>query len=385
MNILYITTTEFSSNSGVRKKIYGQVSAMNKAGLNTKVLAPFDGKISAIDGDLISPVGKYHTKGIFKFFYLAEKLYKSVLLYYQKEKFDGVYIRYSILDWNLMKLLKELKRERKKIFLEIPSYPYDLEYSRKPFYKKLALYMDRFFSKEIHKYVDAIFTPSPNQENIYGIKTVFFENGIDLAQIQKRNYSGPIKDVFRLLGVANLSDWHGYDRIIKGISSFVNKKKTFKILFNIVGDGAELPKLKKMATELNVQENIIFHGKKYDKELDDIYKESDVAVTSIAFFRLHFAGRTSLKTREACVKGIPFISVKGDPVFDENFEYMYTVEDKDVPVDVESIYNWFKNLDHKRYVTEMNQFAKENLGWDKTFKNVISYIKGHNRNDKRSS
>ena len=349
---------------------------MNKAGLNTKILAPFDGKISVIYGDSISPLGKYHTKGIFKFFYLAEKLYESALICSQKEKFDGVYIRYSILDWNLMKMLKKLKKERKKIFLEIPSYPYDLEYLHKPFYKKLALYMDRFFSKEIHKYVDAIFTPSPSQENIYGIKTVFFENGIDLAQIQKRNYSGPKENAMRFIAVANISIWHGYERILKGISDYYKNKEEIKFLFHVVGEGPSLQDLKKLSKVLGIEKHIKFYGKKFEEELDEIYENSDVSIGSIGIHRKNF---TTLKTREACIKGIPFISVKGDPVFDENFEYMYTVEDKDVPVDVESIYNWFKNLDYKKYVTEMNQFAKENLGWDRTFKNVISCIKEQNK------
>ena len=40
MKISYITTVDISTNSGVRKKIYGQIEAMRGSGLEVMLIAP---------------------------------------------------------------------------------------------------------------------------------------------------------------------------------------------------------------------------------------------------------------------------------------------------------------------------------------------------------
>lgn len=387
MKISYITTVDISTNSGVRKKIYGQIEAMRGSGLEVMLIAPKDSYIVVLgkskDGEEEETVlGKYSGKGLFRFFNLAAVLYKKALIHVVGNDIDAVFIRYSISEVSLIKTLKTLKERSKKIFIEIPSYPYDLEYNNKQWYKKIGLYIDRIYRKKLKKYVDVIFTPSPKQEDIYGIKTVYFENGISTKDVQVRNYIGFKENTLRFIGVANLNAWHGYDRVIKGIAKYYEKENKINFLFNIVGEGVELVNLEKITEELGLQQRIIFHGKKYGRELDEVYDNSDVAVSSVGFFRLDSIPRTSLKTREACLKGVPFISVKGDPVFDNDFKYMYLVEDKDTPIDVEGVYNWFKTLSSDIYLEEMYQFAVKNLSWEETFKQPISVMKKIIESDK---
>ena len=371
MKILYITTVDLKQNSGVRKKIIGQVRAIRDSGHLVKIVSPRGKRIAITDEKKIDNLGDYNGSGPLRFFNLSSSLYQYSYDYLLENKYNAVFIRYSISDWNLLKLLKRLKGNGIKIFIEIPSYPYDLEYKNKQLYKRIGLYIDRLFRIKLHQYVDMIFTPSPDQKNIYGIKTVFFENGIDTTETPKREYSGFKEGRLRFIGVANINAWHGYDRVITGIAKYYEQGGDKDIIFNVVGEGVELPNLKKIAKELNIENRIIFYGSKYGEDLDEIYNQSDIAVTSIGFFRLNSMKRTSLKTREACLKGIPFISVKGDPTFDNGFKYIYTVEDRDVPVDIESIYNWFSKLDSNVYMKEIREFALKNLGWNKTFRNVI--------------
>jgi len=95
----------------------------------------------------------------------------------------------------------------------------------------------------------------------------------------------------------------------------------------------------------------------------------------LPFIRLGETPRLVLKAREACLKGIPFVAVKGDPVFDEDFDYVYFVKDEESPLQVEKIYNWFIDLNSEEYLEEMSKFAKENLDWRETFSKPISVMK----------
>ena len=375
MKILYITTVDCSQDSGVRKKIFGQANAMKRADIDIKIASPRESRISITDGGKVIDLESYSSNGPLRYFNMSSKLYSCAYKYIEENNFDGVFIRYSISDWSFLKMLRKLKILGLKIFIEIPSYPYDLEYANKQWYKKIGLYIDMVFRKQLYKYVDTIFTPSPEQKEIFGIDTVYFENGVDLASVPKRKYLGLRKDTLRFIGVANINAWHGYDRVIRGIAKYYKEGGEIDVIFNVVGEGVELPNLKQITKDSKIEDKIIFHGKKYGKELDEIYDNSDIAVSSIGFFRLNSMKRTSLKTREACLKAIPFISVKGDPIFDKDFRYQFLVEDRDIPIDIESIYNWFKELRADLYMTEMRKFAEKHLGWDTTFKDVILKIK----------
>jgi glycosyltransferase involved in cell wall biosynthesis len=378
--ILYITTVDISSDSGVRKKIYGQIRVMRESGLEVALIAPSGDDIVVVEGgqdeeERMGVVDSYMNVGPLRFFDLTRSLYKSAYELAHKDGYDGVFIRYSLAERGLIRMLRKLKEEGVKTFIEIPSYPYDLEYENKQWYKKFGLYLDKIYRKKLKDSVDIIFTPGPQQESIYGVNAVSFNNGVNTEDIEERKYSGKKEGVLRFIGVANLNSWHGYDRVIKGIAEYYKDKDDIDFVFNIVGEGIELNNLKDLVKELELQDRVIFHGFKSGKELDQVYNNSDIAISSVGLYRLGVAPRLVLKAREACLKGIPFVAVKGDPVFDNDFDYVYFVKDEGSPLQVEKIYNWFVDLDAEEYLDEMNKFAKEHLDWRETFKDPISVMK----------
>ncbi len=377
--VLYITTVDISSDSGVKKKIYGQIRVMRENGLEVALIAPNGRDIVVVEGNAkeerTGAVDTYINSWPFRFFNLVRNLYKRAYELAHKDKYDGVFIRYPLAEGCLIKMLRKLKKEGIKVFIEIPSYPYDLEYKNKQWYKEFGLYLDKIYRRKLKNYVDVIFTPSPQEETIYGVKTVNFNNGVSTEEIEERRYSGKKGGTLRFIGVANLNAWHGYDRVIEGIAEYYKEKDEIDFIFNIVGEGAELNNLKNLVEKLNLQDRVIFHGFRSGKELDRVYNNSDVAISSIGLYRLGVAPKLVLKAREACLKGIPFVAVRGDPIFSEDFDYVYFVSNDETPLCVEKIYNWFVNLDPQKYLKEMNRFAKENLDWRKTFKIPVSVMK----------
>jgi glycosyltransferase involved in cell wall biosynthesis len=378
--VLYITTVDISSDSGVRKKIYGQIRVMRESGFEVALIASKGDDIVVVE---VGPKGEertgvvdsYMNKGPLRFFNLTRSLYRSAYEIANKDNYDAVFIRYSLAERNLVKMLSRLKEKGIKIFIEIPSYPYDLEYENKQWYKNIGLYIDKRYRNKLKDYVDIIFTPSPQQETIYGIKAVSFNNGVNTEEIKERDYSGKKDGTLRFIGVANLNAWHGYDRVIRGMAEYYKEKNEIDFIFNVVGEGIELPRLKELVKEVGLENRVIFHGFKSGKDLDQVYNNSDVAISSVALYRLGETPRLVLKAREACLKGIPFVAVKGDPVFDEDFDYVYFVEDEGTPLEVEKIYNWFVDLNSEEYLEEMSKFAKENLDWRETFSKPISVMK----------
>jgi glycosyltransferase involved in cell wall biosynthesis len=381
MRVAYITTENLKYDMGVRKKIYGQINAMQKSGLDTVLIGTLDEEIVVKEGETFQTLGEYNKETPFRFFSLTKNLYEYAYKSIEKNEIEAVYIRYSMSEPSLIRFLKKLKALSINIFIEIPSFPYDSEYDNKQFYKRIGLYIDKFYRRKLKKYVDIIFTPTPNQNNIFGVKTKYFDNAISTELMGKRDYDGPKEEKLRLLGVANLNAWHGYDRVIRGIAKYYKENNDIDVTFNVVGDGVELENLKKLTKDLNIEDRVIFHGRQYGGDLDKIYENSDVAVSSIAFFRLDSIPHTSLKAREACMKSIPFIAVKGEPIFDKDFDYVYFVEDVDKPIEMEKVYNWFSNLDPEVYIDLMYEFGRRSLSWEKNFKSVTLSMKDIIKND----
>ena len=138
------------------------------------------------------------------------------------EKKDCVYIRYSIADFLLIRFLKKIKDLGCKVFIEFPTFPYDKEYYLKNFIKRFGLYVDRIFRKDLWKYVDLSFSPSDVSE-VYGIKCIRFFNGIEEDIVKERKYVGEKRGVLRFIGVANIANWHGYDRLINRIKRYYDE------------------------------------------------------------------------------------------------------------------------------------------------------------------
>jgi hypothetical protein len=74
---------------------------------------------------------------------------------------------------------------------------------------------------------------------------------------------------------------------------------------------------------------------------------------------------SSLKVREYCSRGIPFILSNEDPDFPESFEYCLHVEPTEDAIDMEMVVSFAhkvcKDPDHP---LKMREYAEENLDWD---------------------
>lgn len=372
MKGLYFVKDKLEEHSGVKKKIISQIKALEKFGLTMEfsytqkqeknVIRLVDEKI--IDKFFHSIVGRMKKK----FFY-----YKKIEKYILNNNIEFLYIRYThFADKYFLKFLKNLKLKEVKIFLEIPTYPYDEEIKDM---KLKNILKEKKYRIQMKEYVNRIVTFSEDNE-IFGVKTLKISNGVDLESIKILNKSNK-KDSreINFIGVAMISPWHGFDRMILTMAEYYRSNPKEIIKFHIVGDGDKklMSELREMVQKNKLEEYVIFYGFKSGKELDEIYNSSDIAIGSLGFYRIGLENGATLKLREYCTKGIPFVIGYEDTVFSKELPYCYQVPNNSSLLDIEKLIEWYKNL--KVTSKEIREYAEKNLSWDKQMKKVVECIK----------
>ena len=89
--------------------------------------------------------------------------------------------------------------------------------------------------------------------NIHNLR--FWVNGVDLIQ----NNNGVSKDL-QAITICRLVSWKRVDRALACVAKIVNDLYVKNFKYHVVGDGPEFSTLKRLAHELGIENNVIFHG-----------------------------------------------------------------------------------------------------------------------------
>lgn len=367
--IMYLSTVEDGPFQGVRKKINMQCKAFEEIGL--EVIAINSGKRSFIGQiEKILP----HALGI------NYRIIKNKISEIPKDTVQYCYIRYSPASRGLLDVMKTVKSSQKniKMILEIPTYPYEDELKGiKAFPSKIK---ERIFRNRMHKYVDLIVTPSHIEDSkIFGIPAVEITNGIDVCSMKLRTPVEKKDHSVNIVGVALITQKQGYDRVIKGISEYVKTKASYEpdVFFYIIGTGNGKSELENMSAELQLSKNVVFTGEKENEELEYYYNIADIGVGTIGLYKTNELKKVnSLKTREYCAKGLPFIITDCDYMFaDNNFEFCKIIKNDNSYVDMRTVIQFLEEIKRNHQpmevITQMNRFANSHLSWSNILKKVI--------------
>lgn len=336
--LLYLTVWDFKNAEfdGICKKISAQVKCFKNMGFcvdfgytkANNVYLESDGRELTL-GRTPESMNIIFAPGIF-----AKHL--------SKREYDAVYIRHCVVSPSYLRLLAILRKTCKKVAVEIPTYPYDIELKKGGLPVKIAGYMDQILRGNMKKYVDKVITYS-NDNNIFGIDTIKTVNGIDfsgISQIIEHKEDGNI----HLLGVAMLQTWHGYDRIIAGLHEYYLGAHEKTVIFHIVGEGPASVECKKMVQRWDLEPYVIFHGVQSGNALDELYSIADIAVVSIGLHRLNAVAASTLKAREYGSKGMLMISENAVDFLPSDSPYVFTVPADDSPVQIERVVNFISEI-----------------------------------------
>lgn len=364
MKALYIAKVdeEYSLDIGVTKKILGQINAFRNLGVDIDYIRLKNKDIYIND--------KFLKKSKIRYFSYKD-IYKG--LKRENLKYDFAYVRYARGNYNLYKTVRLLKKNNIKVIIEIPTYPYISEINIKSLKGTIDFILDKMLINKYQKYVYKISTTSLDNK-IFNLDTIKISNGIDLGKFPILDDLNRSTERINLLGIGNLAKWHGYDRVIKGLSEYYNKGGNEKVHFYIVGDGSGKSYLQELTSRLKINKYVHFLGSKNGTELDEIFNDMHIGVSSLALFRAG-GGHDPIKSKEFIARGLPILLAYNDKLIDANLPYVFKVEENESSIDISKLVESYNN---SKFISKevIREYARNNLTWTIQMKKVVSDIRG---------
>lgn len=341
MKVLFLIFHGFDPNNGISKKISYQLEAFRALGHETHIcFMNEDGtKKRIIDNTIIADYGNGISSKIKK-----RIDFSSITRWTINNHIDFVFIR-SNHNANpfTIHMVKQMKKTGIKVVMEIPTYPYDSEYEAQGISRQI--FQDRIFRKGLAKQLDAIVTFS-DYDIIFGQRTIRISNGIDFNSVKMKSITNQTSKELNLIGVAEIHEWHGFDRVVKGLAEYYFKPQNYIVKFHVVGYffNSEIEKeFKKFIAEQHMEDYVILHGKKHGVELDKLFEQCDFGIGSLGRHRVGIQKIKTLKNREYAARGIPFTYSETDSDFDQK-PYVLKVPADETPININSIIQFYRQL-----------------------------------------
>lgn len=375
---------------GVVEKIKGQLIAFRNAEFEIDVLYPkndgtviiekSDGQKKIYEGSRENFSGNGFISKVLRHFKVT--FFGSInFKYCQKDIFkagyDAVYLRFFLPGSDLIKFLIKLKTKSKKtvLLLEYPTLNVKTLYQT-----DLARRVSYFFNQRninrLNELSDYIITLTRHSE-LFGKPALFMPNGIALSEIEPVPVPSFTNQLV-ILGVASdINFYHGFDKVIKGLSLYTKTNSQVKILFRLISNplSKNLAELRALAKDSGVEEFVCFESPKTRRELAEVYKQVHLGMGTLALHRVGLTDNYSLKHREYAAFGLPFIMSKGDFHF-ENSPFVLVEERNEEPLDIQHIVAFYTSLRNRYpdYPQEFRKSVEHLITWEAQMKEVFDVI-----------
>lgn len=371
MRVLFLVYHGFSEHSGISKKIHYQVKGLRENGHDVRLcfydFSPEGHRCRYVDDKILKDYGTGVLAGI------CQRLdYNSVCDYCVHEGIDFVYARcfQNANPW-LIRFFKRLKKAGIHAVTEIPTYPYDDEFKNFEWKMRAELKIDQLFRNRLYQQMDALVTFS-DAEEIFGQRTIRISNGVDFDSIPLYQPSviNHQPSALYLIGVAEVHDWHGFDRVMSGIGEYHGERE---VVFHVVG-GVHPNRMKNIFMPIiekyGIKDKIIFHGTLFGDELTQVFNQCQFAIGSLGRHRSGITVIKTLKNREYATRGIPFIYSEQDSDFDHQ-PYVLKAPADESPIDIQKIVDFMAQFTMK---PEEIRKTVEHLTWKIQMQRVVDGI-----------
>ncbi|MBW2378375.1 MAG: glycosyltransferase [Deltaproteobacteria bacterium] len=372
--LVYPISVDHPGNRGILNKMEYQWAAFSElTGDVDLVCSSNRGPI--LNGELAS---KYPITGrAFNSLNHYALFYSHIAKYAQSGDYDYLYIRYPLALPNFLWFLRKTKQAnpKTKVVVEIATFPYRREL-RTP--KRLVLRtLDDLGHGQLKNHVDAIVT-FYGQSEIFGVPCLQLRNGVDVERIHLRNAT-PSDDGLVMIAVGNVAERHGLDRMLRGMANYEKQSGAARTTLHVVGDGPAVGDLKILAGQLSIDRHVRFHGLKSGAELDAVFDQANIALDSLGIHRLQLPCSSSLKAREYCARGIPFVLSSDDLDFPSELGFVHRVPADDRPVDVSALVAFHTEVTRTTPTVhrEMRRYAEEHLTWKSKLEPLVHYLQAN--------
>lgn len=367
MRLYYIAVVYDSIRSGVGQKIVAQLNAMRRNGINATLFY-----FTATDiGDVDLPgvnivrlpvdptVGYLNISKLCVGRFVADYLKDRLL---NRMPPGVVYFRYHPPDAYMLRVFHALASRGFKLVTEHQTKEVN-EYLLQGSYGKAML--EFMYGRWLGRYLSGMVAVTHEvlsyQMKVRGkLPAIVLGNGIDVERYPVRKILVE-RYPLRLLFVGSIQRWHGLDRLLKGMAM---SDKT-GVMLEIVGEGDELPRLKKLTAEFGLEGRVVFHNfLPPGRKLDELFNRAHVGIGALGIHRCGFNETASIKLREYCARGIPFVDASNDVDIGEGFEFRLKIEANESPVDIDRIWEFANRMmSISEHPLMMREYAKRNLDW----------------------
>lgn len=350
---------------GVFKKMYGQLKAFTKQGMDCYFLFK-DNNYLVLENLKTQEFERRIPQSTLD-------VYNKALEMILKIAPDFIYIRKMVIDHRAIGFLQRLKIQTNlKIIMEFPTLPYDQEIRGRIIYN-----IDRHCRKELKKFVDLAVNYN-KYDNVFGIPAICIINAVDVENIPVNN-SKYADNELHVLAVASLAKWHGYDRLIEGLAEYYRQKKCdSKVCLHIVGEEQTpgiLSSWQELVKKYGLQETVIFHGLKKGADLDNLFNQSQIAVGNLGFHRTGVQSGSTIKEQEYCARGMPFINAFENIAFAPDYKYKLTFPSDETPIDIEKVIAFYNYIvQDEDYRLHIRKYAENHLTWEHSLAPVFKWI-----------
>lgn len=382
MKALFLIFHGFDKANGISKKIHYQVKALKNCGLDVRTcyydISPEGNRRWMVDDEVIANLGNGTLGKIRK-----RIDYDCIADYARRERIEFVYIR-SNHNANpfTISLVHRMKSQGAKVVMEIPTYPYDQEYTALSM--KCNLLSDRSFRNRLAGTLDRIVTFS-NEETIFGAPTIRISNGIDFEAIPMKKRTNEDNDTngtydtngtsreIHLLSVAEVHYWHGIDRLVKGLAEYYQGEHKYKVYFHIVGPLSgerEKEEILPVITNNNLEQYVILYGPLHGEALDARFEQADFAIGSLGRHRSGITHIKTLKNREYAARGLAFTYSETDEDFD-HMPYVWKVPADESPICIAELIDFQQSLS---ITPQEIRNSVQPLSWTAQMKKVLDEV-----------
>lgn len=373
-SILMINIESFNEDdiliNGVTKKILDQGKSFENLGFNVKYTGIIDNQLFMFNDKNKYLLGITNGKA-----YKDRKiLYKSISKMINKENApDYVYIRHVGSDFSLLNMVRHLKILGTKVIIEFPTYPYFKERLRN-IKGVLGLMLDLMCNCFISRWI-TLSVNTNGYSKIFGTESYSIENAVYVPRFnlhEKRENDGQIN----LIAVSSMAKWHGYDRIIEGLKVYYKKSnRKYRVLLHLVGEGPELSYYQTLCKKYNLEDNIVFHGKMGGQNLDTLFNKCDIGLSSFGLYRIGLQNVSTLKVREYCARGIPFVYAYDENLLPDNIDFAYKFDNNGDPINIDRLIEFYETIQNIENINQqIREFAIKNYSFEKQFKEMFNTI-----------
>lgn len=362
--VIYRVDKNDKSNHGVIAKMLGQINGFYSLGHNVDFVVNA-GLHIYFNQEIIHSAKSHTSFKVFNFYW-----FKNIAHTALARQYDLVFIRYGLTTPSFLWFLRKLKIKypNTKVLIDLPTYPYADEWSG--IFGQLTLMMDNLLKKQLYKYTNAL-THSGDEKTICNIPVIRITNGVDSKNFPIRKVP-PLSQTFNMLAVGKWQFWHGLDRLLNGIAALEDKKQ---VRLFIVGEGPESDTLKSLVSTLQLGSSVEFCGPLVGKSLDALFDTCHMAIGTLGLHRKGVSVNSSLKHREYCARGIPFILSSNDTDFDPSLDFIKYFSANDEHIAVKDVLSFYKSISiDKQLNNKMKLYALNRLDWQSRMQHIIENI-----------